>query len=146
VAGGRLSGSGRRSLRAIHTGTGPDVLAWNRDVLWSVAPDGTAKEVARIHGIRTLLQRPDGSLVVGANQLPGPVTTRVYEVRGGSTRLLFERHPAKLGALAERDGRLWISTDDGVFGIGEGMSPFRLAGPELKCTGTFSWIGKEASG
>src|SRR5262245_2984647 len=89
-------------VRRLHAGNAASVFVWSRDVIRLVAPDGTAREVARLGGIRVAIERADGSIVLGANGDPGPVTTRVFEVRDGKMRLLFERVGWKVLDLAMR--------------------------------------------
>jgi signal transduction histidine kinase len=131
--------------RGLYAGTGSSIFVSNRDVLWSLAPDGTSHQVARIQGIVVLVQRADGSLVVGANQSPGPVTTRLFELRDGETKLLLEQVGAKIVGLVDRGSRLWVSTDHGLFGVAEGSSPLFVAVSETFNAAGAVFVDREGS-
>src|SRR5262249_13133447 len=91
------------------------------------------------------LDRADGSVVIGANQEPGPVTARVFELQEGAPRLVFEHPGAKLLELAERGDRLWMATDGGYFGISERSPPLFIDVSETSHASGGIFIDREGS-
>jgi signal transduction histidine kinase len=131
--------------RLVNAGRGPHVFVANRGTLWSLAPGEAARELARIRGIGAVIERADGSIVAAANQPPGPVTTRAFEIRDGATRLIFERQNAKLSGLTERGPRVWIATDQGLSGIAEGASPLTVTLAETFFAAGSIFVDREGS-
>ena len=117
--------------RWIFPTAGKHVLVANHSTLWRVAAGEPPRELARIRNIMQAIERSDGSILVGANQPPGPVTVRVFEIRDGRTRMIFERFNARFTGLAERGARLWIGTDGGLTGISESKPPVVIEGSEM---------------
>src|SRR5580765_6586533 len=136
--------AGDPALR-MHTARGGAVFVWNRSRLWRVAPNGSPREIVAVRGIRAPLEREDGSIFVGANQEPGPVTTRIFEVHDGAPRLLFERVGAKLLEIAMRGDRMWLATDSGYFGISDRESPLFIAPSEMSNASGSVLIDREGS-
>ena len=78
----------------------------------------------------------DGSVVVAANQLPAPVTTRVFELGSGSPRVLFEERGSQFTSMTERGGTLWVAMDKALQAIGPGGVPRdRLMQPTIPAVG-----------
>jgi len=132
-------------IRRVFTTAGPDVYVSNRSALWRIAADGPAREVARIRGIFQVIQRSNGALVIAAQQPPGPVTTRVYEVRDGPPRLILEKFNHRFTGMAERGSRIWVGTDGGLFGIADGMPPVFVDAAELNGSSGAPFVDREGS-
>ena len=123
---------GRAGTARVHPGrSGRAHLTFGPE-LWTIEPDGSARHVTTVQGALAVRERADGTLLVGANQRPGPVTTRIFEVAGGRARQVYEEHGARLLAIAERGSTVWVSTDVALQSLDPGYAPRdRLATPVI---------------
>jgi ligand-binding sensor domain-containing protein len=118
----------------------------SRSTIWVVSAASMPRAVGKVDNVLSLFQRADGTLIAGANQAPDPVTTRVFNVAGGRSRLLYEERSARLLGIAERGDSVWISMDTALQGIGpSGELRGRLAPPSLPATGGAVFADREGS-
>ena len=122
--------------RSVHPGRDGRVYVSSASRVWSVERDGSIRAVAAVDRVVKVLERADGTVVMAANQWPGPVTTRIFEVTGGTPRLVYEERGARFLSIAERGEVLWVSTDRGLQALGSGYRPaYRLAPPVIPAMG-----------
>jgi signal transduction histidine kinase/ligand-binding sensor domain-containing protein len=140
-----LAGQSEDRPHAVFASLHDDVFVTTRHALLRVASDGTSRVLSRIGSIAHVIERADGSFVIGANQDPAPVTTRVFEVRDGRERLLLERNGARLIGLVERGRRLWIATDVGLFGVAEGEPSLFIGTDETFHAAGGAFVDREGS-
>ena len=120
----------------VRPGRNGRVFAASQSRVWSVEAGGVVRASADIEHALVLVERENGVIVVGANQAPGPVTTRIFEVAAGSTRLVYEERGARLLSIAERGDTIWIATDQGLQALGPGYVPTsRLTSPTVEACG-----------
>lgn len=122
--------------RLVRPGRSGRVYVASMSALWAVERDGASRPVASIERALMVLERADGTIVVGANQGPSPVTTRLFEVTGGRVRTVYEERGSRLVSIAERGDVLWVSMDRGLQALGPSYVPGdRLTSPALPACG-----------
>ena len=97
--------------RYVCNGRDGRVFLTSRRAVWIVEGSGPVRLLAPIERALNVLERADGSIVVGTNQDPGPITTRLFLVTGETSRPFYEERGARFLHMAERGEMLWVSTD-----------------------------------
>ena len=132
-------------LRRVHPGREGRMYVSSLSEVWVVAPDGSARSLASIERAVVVLERVDGTVVVGTNQAPSPVTTRLYEIDGERSRAVFEEHRSRLLSIVERGDTIWVSMDSGVQALGPDYAPRdRVERPAIQ-TGGHLIVDRERS-
>jgi signal transduction histidine kinase len=102
-----------------------------------VEPQGSSRLLAEIARPLVVVELEDGRVLVGANQDPGPVTTRVFEIGAGGARAVFEEQGSRLMSIAERGDKLWVSMDRALQALGPRyVRQDRVSGPAIPATGS----------
>jgi signal transduction histidine kinase len=109
--------------RYVRPGRGGRVYVTSMSSVHAVEPDGSTRPLAEIARSLVVFERPDGTVLVGANQHPGPVTTRVFEVTARGARVVFEENGSRLMSIAERGTKVWLSMDRALQALGPGYVP-----------------------
>jgi signal transduction histidine kinase/ligand-binding sensor domain-containing protein len=122
--------------RLVRPGRNGRVYVASASMVWAAAADGSIRPVAPVERALQVVERADGTLVVGANQNPGPITTRLFEVTGGRARAVYEERGARLISIVERGDKLWVAMDVGLQALGRGYQPQdRIASPAIPTCG-----------
>ena len=122
--------------RLVHPGRDGRVYVTSRSSVCVVEPGGSIRRVADVDRALLVVERADGTIVAGANQGPGPVTTRLFELAGGEARTVFEEVGARLLSIVERGDKLWVSMDRSLQSLGPGYRPQdRLTAPLIPASG-----------
>ena len=99
-----------------NSGRNGSLLLPCREAVYRVEPGGHVERVAKMRGALGVLDRADGSTVIGTFVSGGGY---VYEVRDGVLREI-DRFPTRFMALAERKGALWIAYDSALVRLAPG--------------------------
>ncbi len=122
--------------RLVHPGRNGRMFITSMSNVWVVEAGGASRPVARVERALLVVERADGTIVAGANQGPGPVTTRLFELAAGEAHPVFEELGARLLSIVERGDKLWVSMDRALQALGPGYRPQdRLTQPVLPAGG-----------
>ncbi len=122
--------------RIVRAGRDGRVFAAARSSVWLVDARGASRLLTSVDHAFVALERRNGDMIIGANQLPGPVTTRLFQVRDGAAVPIFEERGSRLLSIAERGDTLWVATDRALQALGPGYAVGdRITGPTIPSTG-----------
>lgn len=131
--------------RAVRPGRAGRVYVLSRRNVWGVEADRTFRRIASVERAILVVEREDGRVVVGANQDPAPVTTRVFEVADGEARPVFEERGSRLISMTERGDTLWVSMDRALQALGPDDRPLeRVFPPAVPALG-YAIVDREGS-
>jgi len=110
-------------LRTVSPGRDGRVYVTSRRLVWVIERDGTVRRMVPVEYGQLVLERADGTVVVGAHHWTDAIATRLYEVDGGLPRLVYEERGARLLSIAEREDKIWVSMDKTLQSLGPGYAP-----------------------
>ena len=123
-------------FRALFTGRGDRMFLTGPDRVFEVDRSGTVRPFADVERAISVLVVDDQTTLIAANQPPGPVTTRVFEVGPHGQRLLYEENGARFLGMSVRGDLLWVGTDVALVGLARDGTPLaRIVPPAVPALG-----------
>jgi signal transduction histidine kinase/ligand-binding sensor domain-containing protein len=122
-------------VRGVSPGRQGRVYVTSRSFVWVVEQDGTVRRVAPVEYGLSVLERTDGTVVVGANHHRDTIMTRLFDVTGGVARLVYEERGARLISMAERGDKIWLSMDTALQSLGPGFAAMDRVPPPVSAAG-----------
>lgn len=117
------------------------VFAASAQRLYRIAPDGNLTNIAVLHGTIGVVERPDGTLVIGCWQHDGG---HIFEIRGGATREI-EHSRNRLIALALRGDVLWVAYDSKLVRLAPGEPADEIGAAQGFIDGGAMLVDREGS-
>lgn len=117
------------------------VFAASAERVYRIAPDGVLTDIAALHGAIGVVERPDGTLVVGCWQVDGG---HILEIQNGAPREI-EHSPHRLIALALRGDVLWVAYDVKLVRLARGEAADEIGSAQGFIDGGFLLVDREGS-